>query len=48
MTDHKSGVENLLETQLLGDVKRRAEQTRRRNLAIDQQRQAIEQQSAEV
>ena len=48
MGDHKSGIDDFVETQLLGDVVRRAEQICRRHLAIEEQRQAVEQQAAKV
>ena len=48
MSDHERGVQKLFEPELFGNIKRRAEEARRGHLTIDQKRQAVEQQSAEM
>jgi len=48
VADHEGRVDNFPETELRRDIKRRAEQTCRRDLAICEQRQAVQQQAAEM
>ena len=43
MPDHERGIDDFFETQLFGDIKWRAEEARGGDLAVDEQRQAVEQ-----